>query len=1447
MVYKVIHTLGENKYRLYVYVGNVPSKIKTELLSIQSTPRKTVKSKILEDYYGIEWKDMLYVSTNVHGGSVSEDDDDDITFDIENLENLVNESDVTDVRSVNKLKEKLDSISEMDIKLNKPHAPDTKIDEKMFKNYIFDMVIYDDDSLYKIKQKIALTIPSYNGKRIVPKYQYLHTDKTLGFNIKVGNNPLSVPAIPDSNIYSYETSRNDDISNLSSSLSYAKRYNIHMEYLDTSYHLINNLTSSRELYLFDLVSHIGDKNKLDSNGVDLVYTNCIYVYYHGVSNAEFNNVLKGNIPDYDKLINTIKNDIILEHNVVSILEEHKKNSNVNFNTSIIQAHVKLELKPLVNMFHMFVHISTTDDMPFMSIYTPSHHLSKILKGNIKALDTLSSFESVHHGLYFNIKVNNDWIMLRISMSFELQFYIHGDMVGIDDSELVTKAYEKIASFINGLKMFETIDPRKFKFTTINANTTFDIRGITLDEIYNKIESYFPYFSVSKKGLTNLRYKRIDNFDNVNSIKERMIYLMKTHENNMSRLIDTIVKQYGISTRYATSLYNDVKHMVVVSSNSLKSYDGIKVIPRRGTLIYLSQHDKVLSLRMFNCKSLKQIENITKTIYAITTIKTDKIVTSMSNVAKSFNKIIEYDSIEDETYTRQQFSTLHKSLKGRKGMSQYSRACQNTGDRIRQPLVYKDFTKLKDKGFKQIKDNVYERKVKGEEIHAIKQGESYYECDPSVHKYDHHIGFLSKSMTISGMCLPCCFKKSSITNPSIIKTDTFNSCIHGIKHTVKESDIYVGYILTDTLKLTTGKIAMLPKILDNIFNKNRTFKSSGGYLTNTKGYYFKYGPATTSLLESLSNVLQMDITPSILNKHLTESLFRFINNGSFYRSMKTLSNAKNYFTSLGNNVPIDIVFDMLSQPGITKFGINIYLFSKSMQNSSWNIICHNNELHGDDITRPFVVILEDGDVYIPIANTMSTGHRLSLTINTLFNNKDNSNLFNSVNNAYINTCKAKQYMYTSLTARSLSTMDIISQTIEDGRTIYVNTKKQCIPTIPSGIILNIPHAKPTIGTLDNTLLFFKSFPHPDYMPSSITFTDNKINGILLKNGLHVPCNTELLKDASKKQCDGPCPKTSLDEYNDKSQYKQYDGLNLIEYVVDININSDNVFEKLIKNEQDKVDKNHDFKYTFSTYIMKNYDVITYLESINDSNRDEFKKWMYFICNKVLFDEFDKLRPNIKYSTKYPKMSLTSLNIDNNTLIDYINHITEDIINKGIRYSEIIGEMPLSTLKIKDNKNELLINWRNPYESNRLLTMLNIPTRDYSTKERQIIKPNTYDEYIMQVVKDDNAIWRAIVNSIFMINSDTNLGYDNEKHDIFIPYFKHKVKLWSPSTYDDTDDSYIYKIIVEMTKYNVVIYDGMQTISELYSKDKIDKNIPFKIYDNAIMINKEHDATYVVYKK
>ena len=160
-----------------------------------------------------------------------------------------------------------------------------------------------------------------------------------------------------------------------------------------------------------------------------------------------------------------------------------------------------------------------------------------------------------------------------------------------------------------------------------------------------------------------------------------------------------------------------------------------------------------------------------------------ILKGLSKIAQRKYKVFDLVNYDTGTVTVKTLTALDKDrlgFKPIKGQNQWTRSCQNSGTKVRRPIItpQEQVDKLIQDGYVlNNKTGYYEKmvdvKLKGKKYNSIlkavklNSGDiiNYFTCDPSTHNEFMYIGFLARGNNPNDLCMPCCFKKN--------QTDTVN--------------------------------------------------------------------------------------------------------------------------------------------------------------------------------------------------------------------------------------------------------------------------------------------------------------------------------------------------------------------------------------------------------------------------------------------------------------------------------------------------------------------------------------------------------------------------------------------------------------------------------------------------------------------------------------------------
>ena len=369
-----------------------------------------------------------------------------------------------------------------------------------------------------------------------------------------------------------------------------------------------------------------------------------------------------------------------------------------------------------------------------------------------------------------------------------------------------------------------------------------------------------------------------------------------------------------------------------------------------------------------------------------------------------------------------FDSHRLGYKPKEGESHWTRSCQNSGNKKRQPLqINESIDKLLKLGYEfNNKTNFYEKKINRNKkqitLRAVglenptNNSITYYACDEKENKDYIYVGFLSKSKNPNKLCEPCCFKKDQYNSVNKEKDNLFKKCI-GMK--VNDDNSYQKkyksekiYILQDTNKIQQDRYGFLPDLLDSYINKslNNVLKIKNHYLEYTnESYFFKYGVKNdlNPFLQCLCIIYDINYN-DLLNKLINllksnDNILTYLNNGD----TKTIFKNNESFINLlknNNNIDYNFLIDLVSIPNLlSKNGINFYIFNKINlfidQNlekkkvlDNYQLLCLNveNNIYLDDELRDNIILLKDNNIFYPIIEIRKNKNT---SINKKFKNND----------------------------------------------------------------------------------------------------------------------------------------------------------------------------------------------------------------------------------------------------------------------------------------------------------------------------------------------------------------------------------------------------------------------------------------------------------------------------
>ena len=1071
----------------------------------------------------------------------------------------------------------------------------------------------------------------------------------------------------------------------------------------------------------------------------------------------------------NEVIKTVEN---ININNQEIKDMFKDNHITHSTIRCFISHSNTFNSPVIDLFRIFDNFKMSNVYPFLQYQLPDGKMVYKFYSSINETDKNAImakwFENSPYGISFKIKVDqkgdssNKYIALSLNENGKLDYKIQwkeDDKATVDDIKktylYIRNLIEKINKENNKLKMNIPLD-EDFVYAFINSIQKFEFKGkksINHNDLSEFCRYFYPYISLvieprkrnsssgkidtkSKFG-TYLRYKRVSKYENEAKIEHRIIYFMKNYEYTESSLIKEIAKQFNITEKQSSEKIENTKKKYPVIKKSRKVLKKLESAPKAnhpGIGIDIQGKSRLnYKIRITGARNKNQLDRIIKFtntliyLYIETYLNKNKNYQQLKdklkdliNIAKRRNKvedIVDLDDLQLKTVKKiTKFDSDRLGYRPEKGESHWTRSCQNSGKKKRQPqqYVYSSLDELLKKGYKYNNDTkYYEKSVKvgkkdvilraAELVNLKDKGNNlYYVCDPNENNEYMYIGFLSRSKNPNDLCMPCCFKKDPIESKNQEKKNYYLKCMGKLKEVeYKKKKIQTDkiYILQDTNKIQEGRFGFLPEILDLFLNKLEKNKVviKNHYLINTNPIYlFKYGVKSSDypFLEGLSNIYDQTADEiknkliDILKNDIEDILFTSLNSGD----IKTQFKSRDIFIEFiknNNYLDYDILGDLISKPNtLNSNGINFYIFEKKtfviknllekkVVKDDYNLICSSfeDDIYRLDDTRDNIVMLKDEKIYYPIFIINKKNLNSNALITKIYKK---GNIINKCLNFYNLGCNKEidKKFKKGINYSCKILYDQIKKINDkkfNPKGQYIDQRNKCrylllnndilIPTYPSGTLHDIAiysDIDKYIYDIDktiNNLLIIDSKINLDYKPIGFLYTEKdnkkyKLVAFILSNNIEVRVKSKLIEESKILQIVKLLKKTDF---------------------IKINISQEDQIDKYINNNENIVDDR----------IIDNKK-----RSYNKESYELFRLEMskYLNINLQLKSKIIKILENKKLSTKEMKELLKPL------LIKFINNDLYELVQKGGSEKNIINidntDMDYTNYKIK-NKRDLCI--------------------------------------------------------------------------------------------------------------------------------------------------------------
>lgn len=1122
---------------------------------------------------------------------------------------------------------------------------------------------------------------------------------------------------------------------------------------------MDDYLENNDIFMIDVYNELGNINNITNEQINNLQNIFFKIYFPDINQNEIKQILafvnnankeNKNI-DGDKELEKIKQNYqenylesSLSFKIENIYHEIYEKNKTNYTSTNYITQIQLELKLIseellnfqrLELYKIFDNFKLSKKYVFIqytqfnndSIYKfDEEAIDYLIKEKDLYINILKWFNVSEYGLIFRINYNDNYIPLNIYIDvvgrMVIKFYWkEEDKITSNDISnyyyIIKDLIKDINEIIESKIEIPTDDQFKILFiTSLEKFTLSSKKEINHNELSKFSRLFYPYFSLviepnkrksddnnkkdfSKYG-TYLRYKRINDYENIIKIENKIKYFIKYVDITNKEIINEIAKQFNLTLNKATQYFNDTINKypnIKKNSKKLKSINEIGRNKMEGVDIGIQgksiENYKIRLSGVRNFEQLEDINNIVNILlYLYDEIYIKKttmykylldLLNKIKNIAERRNFVTEFVKYEPSTSDIKQMQKIDNIYVGYdtgKGIAKHSRICQNSGvNNKRRPLQFTDdnIGNLIKQGYK-MNDatGMYEKQTeyKGSKItlRVVKlkgndNSNIYYTCTPEHNGKHTYIGFLTKGKNPFGKYPPCCFKTDAFISKNTEKKNFNFNQLKDVNVSMKRereltyNELY--YVLADIIKVPDNRIALLPDILDfylNI-NNNNSYKIIQHILTNTKSYYFKMGCGdsnitkgkkfceciATALNKSYDDLLNELITA--LNKN--NNLFTYINNGEIKFNFVNLNNYINYLNS--SNYSVNNIIHLIS----TYEKVNIYVLEKIYVNKDfkWDIkfkYLNNEEKYNYNKN---IFILEQEYFYTLIVNIIKD--KKDAKIIKVFNNNDEimniiSEFFND-NFNYVNNCARDIYFNTN------DKNKFIGQQIDikNKCNYLINKDGLLIPTINSGIVLElnkleidkyIKNYNQTIKLIQNNKMEIKYLIYDKKKNKKY-----RIRGIGIDKNLIIPI---------------------IKEYILNSKYKLINQPSFIK--LDKMIQDKSLRKDIKKDERIKII--NAMKYKNEAYELFKYNLCYFfkddtgyknkiLNIINDTNKNEeikvneIRKILYEIINNEKANKFyyNKTKEKIVSKNKtliyvYSKINLDDYELNNNRMVSELKN-------------------------------------------------------------------------------------------------------------------------------------------------------------------------------------------------
>ena len=577
-------------------------------------------------------------------------------FELEELEKLYQNMDVDIDKNIKKtselikkalkdekiLKKTKTKMIEFDVSKDQLMHDDRLMDNYM-KFYVTTQYIFKDDSIKKMKDKIACSIKNNikfgRNSYIIPSRQYLWSEyyfKNKVEKVMIGQkwikrtSLLHIDIEPSNNLRIYEELKG----NLRLLKNNIKRYGGKIRREDDDHNILydyDKYYTNNEIYMRDVYNDFGLEYSPDSESLRNIGDVYVGVYYPRINKDDIkyiisylNNDRKIEYSKMESIYENINNDLILENQIMQDVEDTKKNLEYkklfkdNYVTqSAIHVNLKLVNNTKINLARIFDKFATSNKYPFIQYQTPDGQI--IFKYSDKDIFEFAAnkenkyvlskwFGNAPYGISFKVRILDrgmiKFMAINLTNTGRVEFkdqWKESDKATISD---IKKTYNYLKNLLRKLNKednkvkIEIPEDHDFKYAFINTIQRFVLPNnfIRNDNDLSEFSRYFfPYVALvikprkrkakikkaeeESKFGTYLRYKRVSKYEDRAKIERMILYFMRNYDYNDKSLANVIAIQFNITMENAINEIERVKAKYPKIKRSRRILKKLENIPK----------------------------------------------------------------------------------------------------------------------------------------------------------------------------------------------------------------------------------------------------------------------------------------------------------------------------------------------------------------------------------------------------------------------------------------------------------------------------------------------------------------------------------------------------------------------------------------------------------------------------------------------------------------------------------------------------------------------------------------------------------------------------------------------------------------------------------------------------------------------------------------------------